>query len=93
MCNVCYFHCFSDGVKVFSEFLRSEYSEENIKFWLACENFKSLKGNKFRKSAQKIYQLFIEVCSASEVCLSLLPFFRCYCLESCCLDIRVCSLL
>ena len=61
------FHWFLDGVKVFAEFLRSEYSEENINFWLACEHFKSLKGNKIGKSAQKIHQLFIEVCSASEV--------------------------
>jgi len=55
------------GVKVFAEFLRSEYSEENLRFWLACENFKTLKGSKVAKTAQKIYKSFIEICSTNEV--------------------------
>ena len=28
------------GQRVFREFLHSEYSEENILFWLACEELK-----------------------------------------------------
>ncbi|XP_067936118.1 regulator of G-protein signaling 12-like isoform X3 [Watersipora subatra] len=31
-----------EGVGAFSEFLKKEYSQENIRFWLACKNFKSL---------------------------------------------------
>lgn len=30
----------SGGLLAFQEFLRSEYSEENLKFWLACEDYK-----------------------------------------------------
>ncbi|RTG80295.1 regulator of G-protein signaling [Schistosoma bovis] len=30
----------SSGQKTFREFLRSEYSEENIMFWLACEDIR-----------------------------------------------------
>uniref|UniRef100_A0A3Q3X0S0 Regulator of G-protein signaling 1 n=1 Tax=Mola mola TaxID=94237 RepID=A0A3Q3X0S0_MOLML len=32
----------SGGQLVFEEFLRSEYSEENLLFWLACENYKTI---------------------------------------------------
>ncbi|PAA79983.1 hypothetical protein BOX15_Mlig030707g2 [Macrostomum lignano] len=32
----------TDGVWVFADFLRTEFSEENIQFWLAVEEFKQL---------------------------------------------------
>ena len=63
------FSLIADGVKIFSQFLQSEYSEENICFWLACENLKSLKSNKIGKTAQKIYKTFIEIFSVCEVSL------------------------
>ena len=30
------------GLRIFSEFLKQEFSEENIQFWIACEKFKKL---------------------------------------------------
>ncbi len=30
------------GLYVFTEFLKKEFSQENIQFWIACENFKKL---------------------------------------------------
>jgi hypothetical protein len=33
---------FLGGRRVFREFLRCEYSEENILFWLACEELKKV---------------------------------------------------
>ncbi|XP_043541695.1 regulator of G-protein signaling 10-like [Chiloscyllium plagiosum] len=31
-----------EGVKHFRDFLRREFSEENVLFWLACEEFKNI---------------------------------------------------
>ncbi|XP_054378931.1 regulator of G-protein signaling 10 isoform X4 [Pongo abelii] len=31
-----------EGVKRFREFLKKEFSEENVLFWLACEDFKKM---------------------------------------------------
>jgi regulator of G-protein signaling len=28
------------GLYVFTEFLKKEFSQENIQFWIACEKFK-----------------------------------------------------
>eukprot|EP00794_Sanderia_malayensis_P016156 gene16156-17779_t len=69
------------GIKVFEIFLRLEYSEENLLFWLACESFKCLNTSKIVKEALRIYKLFIEVNSSKETpdmalaCLSTFPFF------------------
>jgi hypothetical protein len=30
------------GLHVFAEFLKKEFSQENIQFWIACEKFKKL---------------------------------------------------
>lgn len=30
------------GLHVFTEFLKKEFSQENIQFWIACEKFKKL---------------------------------------------------
>ncbi|XP_019741000.1 regulator of G-protein signaling 3-like [Hippocampus comes] len=53
------------GLAVFRHFLRSEYSEENLDFWLAVEKFKqTCPLNKMPDRANKIYEEFIS-CSAS----------------------------
>ena len=31
-----------DGIKLFEDFLMSEFSEENIQFWKACESYKTV---------------------------------------------------
>lgn len=58
----------TDGLATFRNFLKSEYSDENIEFWLTCEDYKKIKSS-FRMSsrAKKIYEQFIRVESPKEV--------------------------
>ncbi|XP_076149344.1 regulator of G-protein signaling 21 [Alosa pseudoharengus] len=50
------------GQAAFQEFLRSEYSEENILFWLACEEYKTIKSTpEMITSANRIYTEFVQV--------------------------------
>lgn len=59
---------FSDGVGLFSQFLRKEFSEENIEFWLACEEFKTIDSEtKMLSKAKYIYTVFCEPDSPKEV--------------------------
>ncbi|XP_063796110.1 regulator of G-protein signaling 4 [Pseudophryne corroboree] len=56
------------GLVAFRSFLQSEFSEENIDFWLACENFKKTKFSaKMSSKAQKIYEDFISIDASREV--------------------------
>lgn len=57
-----------DGVEVFSQFLRKEFSEENIEFWLACEEFRAIDSEtKMASKAKCIYTVFCEPDSPKEV--------------------------
>lgn len=57
-----------DGVAAFRAFLKSEFCEENIEFWLACEDFKKTKSpQKLTLKAKKIYNDFIEKEAPKEV--------------------------
>jgi len=56
------------GRKIFQDFLRCEYSEENILFWIACEELKSEKDSKsVATKARDIYEDYISILSAKEV--------------------------
>lgn len=59
----------SDGMKIFQAFLKSEFSDENIEFWLMCEDYKKIKSS-FRMSARakKIFKRYIQAEAAREVC-------------------------
>lgn len=58
----------ADGLAAFRAFLKSEFSEENIEFWLACEDFKKTKSSvKIASKAQKIYSEFIGADAPKEV--------------------------
>ena len=35
-----------DGVACFQDFLKKEFAEENIKFWLACRDYEALTDSK-----------------------------------------------
>ncbi|KAI0209547.1 Regulator of G-protein signaling 17 [Lamellibrachia satsuma] len=60
----------SAGRKVFREFLRSEYSEENMLFWLACEDLKSEQNPELvEEKARLIYEDYISILSPKEVSL------------------------
>ncbi|KAF1383504.1 hypothetical protein PFLUV_G00132570 [Perca fluviatilis] len=49
------------GQIAFREFLKSEYSEENILFWLACEEYKKIKTvPEMISSANRIYSEFVQ---------------------------------
>ena len=65
------------GRAVFREFLKCEYSEENILFWLACEDLKKDNNPEVvEEKARLIYEDYISILSPKEVCTkSLPPFF------------------
>lgn len=56
------------GLAAFRAFLKSEYSEENIEFWVSCEDYKKTKSPaKLSPKARKIYDEFISVQATKEV--------------------------
>ncbi|XP_077292984.1 regulator of G protein signaling double hit [Arctopsyche grandis] len=58
------------GRKVFRDFLRCEYSEENILFWLACEELKrETNPDAVEEKARFIYEDYISILSPKEVSL------------------------
>lgn len=58
---------FSAGLELFRGFLRSEFSDENLEFWIACEEFKLAKPSKISAMAQKIYTDFVAPQAPREV--------------------------
>ncbi|XP_014482606.1 PREDICTED: regulator of G-protein signaling 20 isoform X4 [Dinoponera quadriceps] len=58
------------GRNLFREFLVSEYSEENIAFWLACEQLKRESNPEtIEEKARLIYEDYISILSPKEVSL------------------------
>ncbi|KAL9699889.1 hypothetical protein quinque_003330 [Culex quinquefasciatus] len=56
------------GRKAFREFLRCEYSEENILFWLACEELKKeTNPEAIEEKARFIYEDYISILSPKEI--------------------------
>ncbi|KAM4549019.1 regulator of G-protein signaling 8-like [Odontesthes bonariensis] len=50
------------GQLVFEDFLRTEYSEENLLFWLACEDYKKISSEtEMMVAAKRIYSEFVQV--------------------------------
>ena len=49
-----------DGIRLFEDFLKSEFSEENIQFWKACEHFKTVPDHMVEKEATIIYEEYID---------------------------------
>ncbi|KAK9979743.1 hypothetical protein ABG768_013157 [Culter alburnus] len=57
-----------DGVEVFTRFLRTQFSEENIEFWLACEDFKTTESaTKLLSKAKQIHAIFIDKEAPKEI--------------------------
>ncbi|XP_051976642.1 regulator of G-protein signaling 12-like isoform X2 [Xyrauchen texanus] len=46
------------GVRYFSEFLKKEFSEENILFWQACESFSQVPENDKKQLSQKAKEIY-----------------------------------
>ncbi|EHB07553.1 Regulator of G-protein signaling 8 [Heterocephalus glaber] len=62
------------GVAAFRAFLKTEFSEENLEFWLACEEFKKTRSTaKLVSKAHRIFEEFVDVQAPREVCWPLLP--------------------
>lgn len=56
------------GRKVFGDFLRCEYSEENILFWQACEDLKKENNpEQVEEKARLIYEDYVSILSPKEV--------------------------
>uniref|UniRef100_A0A3B4B2T4 Regulator of G-protein signaling 3 n=1 Tax=Periophthalmus magnuspinnatus TaxID=409849 RepID=A0A3B4B2T4_9GOBI len=52
----------------YQAFLRTEFSEENLEFWLACEEYKKIKSqSKMASKAKKIFAEYIAIQSCKEV--------------------------
>lgn len=59
---------FSVGQKMFADFLKGEFSDENILFWMACEELKKEKNReKIEEKARIIYEDFVSILSPKEV--------------------------
>jgi len=56
-----------DGQALFRAFLRTEFSEENLEFWLACDEFRLCKEPKRSGKAKKIYMDFIAIGAPKQV--------------------------
>ncbi|XP_069009086.1 regulator of G-protein signaling 4-like [Embiotoca jacksoni] len=65
----CFSHVMSSdtGRTVFTNFLRSEFSQENMDFWIACEDYKKTAASKLASRAKQIYQLYVEEDAPHEV--------------------------
>ncbi|RNA43301.1 regulator of G- signaling 3 isoform X4 [Brachionus plicatilis] len=60
------------GIALFRGFLKTEFSEENIEFWLECEDYKyTSKEIKRIAKSKKIYQDFVAIGSPKEVNLDI----------------------
>lgn len=56
------------GRSAFRQFLRTEFSEENMLFWLACEEFsKETNKSSIEEKARIIYEDYISILSPKEV--------------------------
>lgn len=58
----------TEGRDFFRQFLRSEYSEENLLFWLACEELKKeTNPSVIDEKARNIYEDYVSILSPKEV--------------------------
>ncbi|XP_034562311.1 regulator of G-protein signaling 8-like [Notolabrus celidotus] len=59
---------FPDGLAAFRTFLKTEFSDENIEFWMACEEYKKIKSStKLVSRANRIFNEFIDIQAPREV--------------------------
>lgn len=59
---------FTEGRRFLTDFLKGEFSDENILFWQACEELKRESNHeKIEEKARIIYEDFISILSPKEV--------------------------
>uniref|UniRef100_A0A8C7A0V4 Regulator of G-protein signaling 16 n=1 Tax=Nothoprocta perdicaria TaxID=30464 RepID=A0A8C7A0V4_NOTPE len=68
-CSITHFSLFfPGGVTAFHTFLKTEFSEENLDFWLACEDFKKTRSKtKLASKANRIFEEFVQSEAPREV--------------------------
>lgn len=65
------------GKTTFQAFLKAEFSDENIEFWMICEDFKKIKCNsRLSARAKKIFERYIQTEAPKEVTLFILSMFK-----------------
>ena len=55
------------GRILFDNFLRKEYSSENLQFWIACEKLKSITEENFTNHVDVIFKIYIDPTALDEV--------------------------
>ncbi|XP_066519617.1 regulator of G-protein signaling 4 [Hoplias malabaricus] len=55
------------GRTAFTVFLTSEFSQENMEFWLACEDFKRAPTKQLEAKAKQIFEMYVDIDSPKEV--------------------------
>ena len=66
------------GRQLFGSFLEKEFSSENLKFWIACEQLKEIKeASQFSNQVEAIFNNYIDPSALDEVLWSF-PFFTAY---------------
>uniref|UniRef100_A0A8C8RY39 Regulator of G protein signaling 13 n=1 Tax=Pelusios castaneus TaxID=367368 RepID=A0A8C8RY39_9SAUR len=59
---------FSDGPVIYKTYLKTEYSDENMEFWTACEAYKKIASRRKRISlARKIFKNYIQSQAPKEI--------------------------
>lgn len=56
-----------DGLEIFRKYMRSEFSDENIDFWLAVEDYRASDESEFEKKANIIFKTFVAKSAARAV--------------------------
>ncbi|XP_036453366.1 regulator of G-protein signaling 13 [Colossoma macropomum] len=57
-----------NGMATFQAFLKSEFSDENIEFWLICEEYKKIKStSRLGSRAKKIFERYIQAEAPKEI--------------------------
>ena len=55
------------GRILFDNFLRKEYSSENLQFWIACEKLKSITEENFTNHVDVIFNIYIDPSALEQV--------------------------
>ncbi|XP_061550178.1 regulator of G-protein signaling 13-like [Phycodurus eques] len=56
------------GTKIFQAFLKSEYSDENMEFWLVCEEYKEIRSSfRMKSKAKQIFQHYVQAEAPREI--------------------------
>ncbi len=63
------------GRKKFQEFLQTQYSDENLKFWMAADAYQTKTAEERKDTARQVYEDFISTISPCEVFQVLLNLF------------------